>query len=331
MAKRGRKTAKRATAPGRTRAIPKAKSKPPKAAKPKPRVSKASKPKSGNSKSAMVRLESELRIARDRQTATSEILRVISQSPADVQPVFEAIVLAAVRLIHCDQAFFLRCEATTYTAAARATPEGLQTLRRPAEPIDPGVNFPSRAIVTKQTVHLPDWSRIQLPDYERRIQNTFGVKSSLYLPVLHNGECIGLLALAGKRANIFGEDEIALAESFRDQALIAIENVRLFNETQEALERQTATADILQVIASSPSDVQPVFDAIVTNAIRLQRRGVSICRRRHSSGGIHVDQSGRRRRVTDFVPAPDRRNAGIQDRSADRRGSCYSRHREAAG
>src|SRR5260370_40280639 len=86
---------------------------------------------------------------------------------------------------------------------------------------------------------------------------------------MREGECIGLLALAGKRPGIFGESEIALAESFRDQALIAIENTRLFNETREALERQTATADILKVIASSPSDVQPVFDAIATSAKRL--------------------------------------------------------------
>src|SRR6266403_4394202 len=93
--------------------------------------------------------------------------------------------------------------------------------------------------------------------------------SALYLPLVREGECIGVLALAGKRAGMFGESEIALAESFRDQALIAIENTRLFNETKEALERQTATADILKVIASSPSDVQPVFEAIAASANRL--------------------------------------------------------------
>ena len=217
------------------------------------------------------RLFNETKEALERQTATSEILRIISQSPTEVQPVFDAIVLAAVRLIHCDIAFFLRCDPTTYIAVARATPEGLQADVRPPQPtpIDPGVNFPSRAIVAKETLHLPDWSLIELPEYEQRIHETFGVKSSLYLPLQRKGECIGLLALAGKRTNIFGGNEIALAESFRDQAVIAIENTRLFNETKEALERQTATADILRVIASSPSDVQPVFEAIAERSNRL--------------------------------------------------------------
>ena len=101
------------------------------------------------------------------------------------------------------------------------------------------------------------------------MQALIGVNSALFLPLLREAECIGVLALAGKQANIFGESEIALAESFRDQALIAIENARLFNETREALERQTATADILKVIASSPSDLQPVFEAIAERSNRL--------------------------------------------------------------
>ena len=136
-------------------------------------------------------------------------------------------------------------------------------------PIDPNANFPSRAFLAKTMLHLPDWSQIDLPEHERRIHETFGVNSVLYLPLLRRDECIGLLAVGGRRANIFGPGEIAQAESFRDQALIAMENARLFNETQEALERQTATAEVLKVIASSPSDVQPVFDAIATSANRL--------------------------------------------------------------
>jgi hypothetical protein len=123
---------------------------------------------------------------------------------------------------------------------AVASPEGPFEDDGPTNlPIDPGANFPSRAIVNKKKLHLPDWSLIDLPEHELKIHKRFGTNSALHLPLLRGGECIGLLTLVGKRPNNFGAVEIAQAESFRDQALIAIENVRLFNETKEALEQQT--------------------------------------------------------------------------------------------
>jgi GAF domain-containing protein len=208
-----------------------------------------------------------------RQTASADILRVISQSPTDVQPVFDAIALAAVRLLGCERAFIQRCDGASFWTVSWCGPEGqLPILNASPIPIDPEANFPSRAISENRTLHLPDWSVIDLPEFEREIQKKLGINSALYMPLLREGECIGLLAMAGKRTNIFGASEIALAESFRDQALIAIENTRLFDETQEALERQTASADILKVIASSPSDVQPVFNAVVLTTRRLLGR-----------------------------------------------------------
>jgi GAF domain-containing protein len=216
------------------------------------------------------RLFNESQEALARQTATSDILHVISQSPTDVQPVFDAIVQTAVRLLGCDMVVVLRRDGAVFSPAAAATPEGMRTNTTAMNvPIDPDANFPSRAIVKKEMLHLPDYSRIDLPEHERRIQAITGINSALFLPLLREDDCIGVLALTGKQPRTFSESEIALAESYRDQALIAIENVRLFNETREALERQTATADILKVIASSPSDVQPVFDAIATSANRL--------------------------------------------------------------
>ena len=134
---------------------------------------------------------------------------------------------------------------------------------------------------------MPDWSAIELPEYERHIREMYGTKAALYLPLLRDGECIGLLAIGGNQASIFGETDIALAESFRDQAVIAIENTRLFNETKEALERQTATAEILKVIASSPSDTTPVFQAIATSASRLLG-GFSTAAFRFLDGSVHL-------------------------------------------
>jgi two-component system NtrC family sensor kinase len=216
-----------------------------------------------------VRLFNETQEALARQTASSDILRVISQSPTDVQPVFDAIVLTAARLLRCGT-FILNHDGATYWNAAQASPQGPWPILAPEKvTIDPDANFPSRAIVGKKNLHVPDWSSIDLPDYERRIREIYGINSALYLPLLREGECIGVLGMVREQAGNFGEREIALAESFRDQALIAIENTRLFNETKEALERQTATAEILKVIASSPSDTTPVFEAIATSANRL--------------------------------------------------------------
>src|SRR5450631_558263 len=216
------------------------------------------------------KLFSETRQSLARQTATSDILRVISQSPTDVRPVFDAIVLTAARLLRCDRAFIQRCDAAAFWGVASSGQEGPLPISQSSKtPIDPDANFPSRVITSKRTLHLPDWSAVDLPEHERRIHETLGINSALFMPLLREGRCIGLLAIAGKKPGMFGESEIALAESFRDQAVIAIENTRLFNETQEALERQTATADILKVIASSPSDVQPVFEAIAERANKL--------------------------------------------------------------
>ena len=125
-------------------------------------------------------------------------------------------------------------------------------------------------------LHLPDWSCIDLPEHELKIHKMYGVNSALYLPLLREEECIGLLTLVGKRPNIFGAVEIAQAESFRDQALIAIENARLFEAEQqrsreltELLGQQTATSEVLKVISRSAFDLQPVFDAIAENGVRL--------------------------------------------------------------
>ena len=208
--------------------------------------------------------------ALNRQTATADMLRVISSSPTDVQPVFDAIVTTAVRLLGCDSSFVMRREGNSFTVQAAATPAGLMgELGLGAMPVDAAANFPSRVLVDCKPLHLPDWSKVELPEHERNIREQLGVNSALYLPMLRDGESIGLLSFARARAEAFSDAQIALAESFRDQALIAIENARLFNETQEALERQTATAEVLKVISSSVADAQPVFEKIMRSCQQL--------------------------------------------------------------
>jgi GAF domain-containing protein len=216
------------------------------------------------------RLLSELRESLQQQTATSDILRVISQSPTDVRPVFDRIVLTAARLLGCDLVFVLLCDGATFSHAAVASPEGPRPDLVPGKfPIDPSANFPSRAILDKKMLHLPDWSLIDLPEHELKIHKIFGVNSALFLPLLRGGECIGLLTLVGKRPNIFEAAEIAQAESFRDQALIAIENTRLFNELRQSLQQQTATSEVLSIISRSPGELGPVFQTILENATRI--------------------------------------------------------------
>src|SRR5207244_1757379 len=164
----------------------------------------------------------------------------------------------------------MRCDGNTFSPVAGVRRDGAPiAMTESLVKVDPHANFPSRVILSKSILHLPDWQGIDLPAHEQRIRDWHGVRSSLMLPLLREGECIGVLALVRKTPGAFGEAEIALAKSFVDQALIAIENTRLFNETQQALSHQTASADILRVISASPTDTQPVFNAIVETAVRL--------------------------------------------------------------
>jgi GAF domain-containing protein len=206
-----------------------------------------------------------------QRTATADILKVIASSPSDVQPVFNAVVMTARRLLRREMAAIILCgDDATFRPVAGAGPEGLIPILNPDSiKIDPDANFPSRAIVSKKNQQFPDWSAIDLPEGERKVREMYGWNSALYLPMLRAGECIGVLLLGGKQPGSFSESDIDLAESFRDQAVIAIENTRLFNETQEALERQTATSEVLRVISNSMADSRPVFERILDSTMQL--------------------------------------------------------------
>jgi GAF domain-containing protein len=217
------------------------------------------------------RLFNETREALERQTATADILKVIASSPSDVQPVFEAIATSANRLLGgYSAAVFRFVDGVSHLAAFTPTsPAGDAALQasfpRPLSALPWG-----EQMLKGELVHIPDVEveGAILPDF-RDLARMRGFRSMLRVPLLRDRAPIGFINVTRVEPGMFAPHHIQLLRTFADQAVIAIENTRLFNETREALERQTATADILKVIASSPSDVQPVFDVIVERAVRL--------------------------------------------------------------
>jgi len=222
----------------------------------------------------------------EQQTATSEILRVISRSQTDVQPVFDTIVRSAVRL--CDGIFsaLFRYDGVLLHLVAQHnfTPEALEAAHR-VFPTRPTRSLgAARAILERRVVHIPNVA-IE-PDYQPALAQAIGIRSSLYVPLLREGAAVGVIGAGRAEPRPFSDTEIELLQTFADQAVIAIENVRLFTELQTsnrdlttALDTQTATSDILRVISSSQTDVQPVFDAIVNSAVRLLGAHTSVLTR----------------------------------------------------
>jgi signal transduction histidine kinase/DNA-binding response OmpR family regulator/HPt (histidine-containing phosphotransfer) domain-containing protein len=217
------------------------------------------------------RLLKEAHEALQRQSASADILHVISQSPTDVMPVVDVIVSTARRLLGCYRTVYLRRDGNAMIAMSHATAEGVAPGVSGRIPLDAAHNFPSRALLSRAPLHIPDWLAIDLPEHEKNIQRRTGTRSALLLPLLRgqDQEGLGVLAFQRDQPEPFNNADIALAQSFADQAVIAIENLRLFNETKEALELQTATSDVLRAISSSLADVGPVFDKVMDGCEKL--------------------------------------------------------------
>jgi len=216
-----------------------------------------------------VRLFNETKAALEQQTATSEILRIISSSPTDVQPVFDAIAASASRLCGGVAAIVTRFDGEMIHLVAHHNPRpGIVPVtarlypRRPSRDTTTG-----RAILDRKIVHIPDAEKD--PELAPHLARDLDARTFLAVPILHDGQPIGAISVSSEGKDAFAVSQMELLKIFADQAVIAIENVRLFNETKEALEQQTATSEILRVISSSPTDVQPVFDAIVCAAVGL--------------------------------------------------------------
>src|SRR5215212_7322076 len=242
--------------------------------------------------------------ALEQQTATAEVLRVIASAPTDLQAVLDAITASAARLCGAEQVGVRVVEGGQHRLVAFYGSEAAVPIgdRRPLD----RNTIAGRAIVDRTTIHAPD--NLAIPDITYPDPRFRRSGATLAAPLLRQGEGIGAIFLVRWEPGPFSDRQIALLETFADQAVIAIENARLFQELEgrnaelqesnrqvtEALDQQTATADVLRVIASSPTDLQAVLDAIAESAEKLCGADIGTINFSEDAGQRIVALSGNR-------------------------------------
>ena len=204
----------------------------------------------------------------EQQTATSEVLQVISSSSGELEPVFQSMLENATRICEAKFGTLFRFDGRFLQPVAQVgTPVELieaQTRRGPLQATPGGLL--DQVVRTKQVIHSPDRAADSIPGLAAKFG---GARSVVGVPMLRAGELIGAIVIYRQQVRPFTDKQIALVQNFAAQAVIAIENTRLLNELRESLERQTATADVLSVISSSPGELEPVFQTMLENATRI--------------------------------------------------------------
>jgi signal transduction histidine kinase len=253
-----------------------------------------------------VRLFNETKESLDQQTATSEILRVISDSPGDVKPILEAVAQRATRL--CESAATAIYVLEGNTMRRTAFNGAAELLGRETVPYTAGTII-GRAVIEGKPIHVQDIERAQADypvswEFAQKVGRR--TQTMLAVPLMREGRPFGTMFLRRTEVRPFTDKQIALSKVFADQAAIGIENVRLFNETKEALEQQKASAEVLGAISSSIADTKPVFDKIIDSCVRLfegQQVGILLVR---EDGLAHVAafQRGGQDLAEQLTPVP---------------------------